>query len=439
MHSIAKKINVEHQDNHEGHRRLGKCECVERIPSAFEDSLDLIVTNRGKDDAMTFNFNFSFAIKLAIGLNVFLQEDLTTRKLLSERALELIQGLTAKKSPPHHGYRSFGLQLFSEDAIAPLLQARNFGIPNDFAKPIKEIILPQDVPSTSDHHLIELKNQVQRLMEAHLAHKSSVQKNKITSSCEICSGPHDTQYCMENLEQSFVDYASLRTDKARGKWLHCRTRCKYQSWVTPDNPSWGNVIGNLRLSKFEADFKQQQGEMTSKIDTVLKAINDRITGALPSDTVKNSKLNVNSTSRVLSAHSYPTKDSQCSSYSINSTNAYRNMLPAKRNANLLKSSLDIRDKVDDPCIQSTLQVLPSFEEYTPPVTYPEEVEETLGTPMEVEPLNLMKLENVGFDNHSIPTSYKEVPIFDEPKPQPQPLRNCPSLDVIFDETKLWSS
>ncbi|GJV50913.1 MAK10-like protein [Tanacetum coccineum] len=48
---------------------------------------------------------------------------------------------------------------------------------------------------------------------------------------------------------------------------------------------------DARLSKFEADFKQQQGEMTSKIDTVLKAINDRITGALPSDTVKNSKLN----------------------------------------------------------------------------------------------------------------------------------------------------
>ncbi|GJY78627.1 hypothetical protein Tco_0484428 [Tanacetum coccineum] len=84
-------------------------------------------------------------------------------------------------------------------------------------------------------------------------------------------------------------------------------------------------------------------------------------------------------------------------------------------------SLDIRDKVDDPCLQSTLQVLPLFEEYTPPVTYPEEVEETLGTPMEVEPLNLMKLEDVGFDNHSIPTSYKEFPIFDEPKPQPQPL------------------
>ncbi|GKA44942.1 MAK10-like protein [Tanacetum coccineum] len=50
-------------------------------------------------------------------------------------------------------------------------------------------------------------------MEAHLAPKSSVQVNKITFSYEICSGPHDTQYCMENLEQAFIDYASSRTAK----------------------------------------------------------------------------------------------------------------------------------------------------------------------------------------------------------------------------------
>ncbi|GJU69465.1 hypothetical protein Tco_1255724 [Tanacetum coccineum] len=47
---------------------------------------------------------------------------------------------------------------------------------------------------------------------------------------------------------------------------------------------------DARLSKFETDFKQQQIEMTNKIDTVLKAITDRITKALPSDTVKNLKL-----------------------------------------------------------------------------------------------------------------------------------------------------
>ncbi|GJS43740.1 zf-CCHC domain-containing protein [Tanacetum coccineum] len=61
---------------------------------------------------------------------------------------------------------------------------------------------PQDVPSTSDRCLIELKNQVQCLMEAHLAPTQPTQVNKITTPCEICSGSHDTQNCMENPEQS---------------------------------------------------------------------------------------------------------------------------------------------------------------------------------------------------------------------------------------------
>ncbi|GJX97761.1 retrovirus-related pol polyprotein from transposon TNT 1-94 [Tanacetum coccineum] len=42
---------------------------------------------------------------------------------------------------------------------------------------------------------------------------------------------------------------------------------------------------NARLSMFEGDFKQQQSKMTNKIDTLLKAINDRMMGALPSDTL----------------------------------------------------------------------------------------------------------------------------------------------------------
>ncbi|GKC48279.1 hypothetical protein Tco_1066001 [Tanacetum coccineum] len=91
----------------------------------------------------------------------------------------------------------------------------------------------------------------------------------------------------------------------------------------------------------------------------------------------------------------------------------------------------MEDKVDNPSPQSTPQVLPSFEVYTPPVTYPEEVEETLGTPMEVEPLEETQLEDLGLNtcNHDIPLSSREVPIFDEPEPQPQPLPNCPSLDA----------
>ncbi|GKA23178.1 MAK10-like protein [Tanacetum coccineum] len=45
-----------------------------------------------------------------------------------------------------------------------------------------------------------------------------------------------------------------------------------------------------RLSKFEANFKRQQSEMTNKIDIVLKAIIDRIADTLPSNAVKNPKL-----------------------------------------------------------------------------------------------------------------------------------------------------
>ncbi|GJY92995.1 zinc finger, CCHC-type containing protein [Tanacetum coccineum] len=77
---------------------------------------------------------------------------------------------------------------------------------------------------------------------------------------------------------------------------------------------------NARLSKFEADFKQQQSEMTNKIDTILKAITDRIAGTLHSDTVKNPKLG---THPVSSARSYPTIDPQCSSHPSNSINAIK--------------------------------------------------------------------------------------------------------------------
>ncbi|GJS54046.1 hypothetical protein Tco_0627408 [Tanacetum coccineum] len=208
-----------------------------------------------------------------------------------------------------------------------LYDNKSWNDPRDFAKPVKAITLPQDVPSTSDRRLIELENQFQRLMEAHLALTQPTQVNKINTSCEICSGSHDTQYCMEDPEQAFVEYASSRTDEAGGKWYAFKLEQNNlgdtynPSWRSHPNLSFNNqsnlegLVSNFmashhaRLSKFESDFKQQQSEMTNKIDIVLKAITDRITSTLPSDTVKNPKL---STYPVLFARSYPTEDPQCS-------------------------------------------------------------------------------------------------------------------------------
>ncbi|GJT20594.1 MAK10-like protein [Tanacetum coccineum] len=112
---------------------------------------------------------------------------------------------------PHNGI-DLWLQALLEDLT--LFDNESWNDPRDFAKSVKPIALPQDVPNTSGRRLIELENQVQRLMEAHLALTQPTKVNKITISCEICSGSHDTQYCMEDPEQAFVEYASSRTDEA---------------------------------------------------------------------------------------------------------------------------------------------------------------------------------------------------------------------------------
>ncbi|GJW57996.1 hypothetical protein Tco_0104727 [Tanacetum coccineum] len=57
----------------------------------------------------------------------------------------------------------------------------------------------------------------------------------------------------------------------------------------------------------------------------------------------------------------------------------------------------MEDKGDNPSPQCTPQVLPSTELYTSLVTQMEEVEKTLGTPIEVEPLIETKLEEVGLN------------------------------------------
>ncbi|GJZ80920.1 hypothetical protein Tco_0645914 [Tanacetum coccineum] len=153
-------------------------------------------------------------------------------------------------------------------------------------------------------------------MEARLAPTQPNQVNKITTSCEICSGPHVTQYCMEDPEQAFVEYASLRTDEAR----------------------------DARLSKFEADFKQQQSEMTKKINIVLKAITDRLTGSLPSDMVKNPKL---STSPVLSARSYPTIEIPNAHHTPPLHQPIKNILEPDKNGSAFIQG-EVSAKMEDP-------------------------------------------------------------------------------------------
>jgi len=78
---------------------------------------------------------------------------------------------------------------------------------------------------------------------------------------------------------------------------------------------------------------------------------------------------------------------------------------------------------------------PSFEAHTPPVTYPEEVEETLGIPMEVEPLDQAPLEDIGLNacSDNLTPSSREFPSVDEP--EPQSLHTFPSLDIFLGDKR----
>ncbi|GJX11345.1 hypothetical protein Tco_0201204 [Tanacetum coccineum] len=213
------------------------------------DSLDLDVANRERTGLRLFQFSLcdqasNWLEHLPAG-SISTWEDLTTRYSILSTAWTRFKDLLQKV--PHHAIdlwlqvqifydyvnpatrrtidQSAGGKLHdinAEESWAlledlALYDNESWNDPWDFAKPVNAISLPQDVLSTSDRRLIELENQVQRLMEAHLAPKQPIKVKKITSSCEICSGPHATQYCMENLEQAFVDYASSRTNEVGGK------------------------------------------------------------------------------------------------------------------------------------------------------------------------------------------------------------------------------
>ncbi|GJR83801.1 MAK10-like protein [Tanacetum coccineum] len=159
-------------------------------------------------------------------------EDLTTRFL----AQLFPPGRTAKLRNDILIFQQHQGESLSEAWTHEPLTNRPVNNPRDFAKPVKAIALPQDVSSTSDCRLIEFENQVQRLMEAHLALTQPTQVNKITTSCEIYSGPHDTQYCIEDPERAFIEYASSCTDKAGGKWY--TFRLEQNNLGDTYNPSW---------------------------------------------------------------------------------------------------------------------------------------------------------------------------------------------------------
>ncbi|GKA93795.1 hypothetical protein Tco_0815781, partial [Tanacetum coccineum] len=153
------------------------------------------------------------------------------------------------------------------------------------------------VPSTSDHRLIELENQVQRLMEAHLALTQPTLVNKITTSCEICNGSYDTQYCMEDPEQAFVDYASLQTNEI-GNVHKSMKRLILYLLITKLKKALIDFDSHQekRLSNLRTLLGQQQDDMISKTNLLWKAGSEKLDDAPIHDTAGNLAAQMNFTS-----------------------------------------------------------------------------------------------------------------------------------------------
>ncbi|GJS99809.1 MAK10-like protein [Tanacetum coccineum] len=159
------------------------------------DSLDLDGENKERTRLRLFQFSLrdqasNWLERLPAG-SITTWEDLTTRllaqffpprrtaKLCNDILIRTIDQSAGGKLRDRNAEESWTLL---EDLA--LYDNGSWNDPRDFAKPVKAIALPQDVPSTSDRRLIELENQVQRLMEAHLAPTQPTQVNKVTTLCE---------------------------------------------------------------------------------------------------------------------------------------------------------------------------------------------------------------------------------------------------------------
>ncbi|GJS18403.1 hypothetical protein Tco_0412875 [Tanacetum coccineum] len=144
-----------------------------------------------------------------------------------------------------------------------LYDNKTWNDPRDFAKSVKAINLPQDVPSTSDRRLIKLENQVQRLMEAYLASTHLTQVNKITASCKICNGPYDTHNCMKGPEQACVDCASSYANEIRGKREEAIS-LKNPTRTTAGRHDWKNTGNSIAPKSIAAISHDEKEELRKK-------------------------------------------------------------------------------------------------------------------------------------------------------------------------------
>ena len=124
-------------------------------------------------------------IELWLQVQIFYDHiDLSTRRAIDQSAGGKLRDLSAEES----------WELIEDLA---LYDNESWSDSRDLNKTVKAISLPSNNSSTSDRRIMELEDQVRFRIKSYEAPRPSSQVNKVTSSCELCSGPHDTRDCVE--------------------------------------------------------------------------------------------------------------------------------------------------------------------------------------------------------------------------------------------------
>ena len=165
---------------------------------------------------------------------------------------------------------------------------------------------------------MEHEDQVKFLMKSYEAPKPSSQVIKITFSCRLCNGPHETHNCMELPKHAFREFTSSRADTAEDRglatnWGPQNFGVAYDAWKDKpnfigyqtrsvsydDSPplAWSEhfppqstpkqsyedalrkfiLSQELQLSTLETQFRQQQVDMNNKVSNLLTAIKEHAT------------------------------------------------------------------------------------------------------------------------------------------------------------------
>ncbi|GKD35589.1 hypothetical protein Tco_1251098 [Tanacetum coccineum] len=138
-----------------------------------------------------------------------------------------------------------------------LYDKESWNDPRDFAKPVKAITLPQDVLSTSNHHLIELENQFQRLMEAYLAFNTAYSRNFMAPK-SIAVISHDEK---EKLRKKGIKSPSKLLSP---KYLSPASIKELNK--NPSSPKHVHFVNSIIILSTDNDTKKEDGSSTSAYD-----------------------------------------------------------------------------------------------------------------------------------------------------------------------------